>query len=110
MIYSNSDEFSIAVLFVALHTYVSLLGVFLVAMVCFSADGSYINGDLRLVGGPFNWEGRVETFRNGTWGAISDSQWSTNDANVVCKQLKHSQESGEIIYCIIFHSNFSLSI
>ena len=61
---------------------------------CFSAVGSYRDGDLRLVGGPHNWEGRVEVFWNGTWGAISDSQWSTTDANVVCKQLKHSPESG----------------
>ena len=46
------------------------------------------------MGGPRNWEGRVEVFWTGTWGAISDSQWSTTDANVVCKQLKHSPESG----------------
>ena len=59
------------------------------------ADGLYRDGDLRLVGGPHNWEGRVEVYWNRTWGAINDSQWSTNEANVVCKQLKHSQESGE---------------
>ena len=55
----------------------------------------YRNGDLRLVGGNHNWEGRVEVYWNRVWGAISDSQWSTNDANVVCRQLKHSEKSSE---------------
>ena len=27
-------------------------------------------------------------------GELSVTQWSTTDANVVCKQLKHSPESG----------------
>ncbi|CAI7997790.1 Neurotrypsin, partial [Geodia barretti] len=68
-----------------------------VGVQCQPADGSYRNGDLRLVGGPHNWEGRVEVW-NRTWGAVSDSQWSTPDANVVCKQLKHS-DSGAVIPC-----------
>ena len=59
---------------------------------------SYRDGDLRLVGGANNWEGRVEIFWNGDWGAISDSLWSTADANVVCRQLKHSPESGNYYY------------
>ena len=42
------------------------------------------------MGGPYNWEGRVEIFLSESWGAISDSSWSDDDANVVCKQLKHS--------------------
>ena len=58
------------------------------------AESSYRNGDLRLVGGPHNWEGRVEVYWNGTWGTISDLQWSTADAEVVCKQLKYSTGTG----------------
>ena len=56
------------------------------------------------MGGATNWEGRVEIFWNGDWGAISDSLWSTADANVVCRQLLHSPESGkyyEILSCSI---------
>ena len=60
------------------------------------AEGSYRDGDLRLVGGPHNWEGRVEVYWNGTWGAISDPQWSIADANVVCNQLKYSTRTGMI--------------
>ena len=49
------------------------------------------------MGGANNWEGRVEIFWNGDWGAISDSLWSTADANVVCRQLLHSPEGGNYI-------------
>ena len=60
------------------------------SLCAFSADGAYREGDLRLVGGPHNWEGRVEIYWNGTWGSISDSSWSSTDAKVVCSQLQHS--------------------
>jgi hypothetical protein len=69
-----------------------------VGVKCNTIDDNYRNGDIRLVGGPHNWEGRVEVYWNRTWGAISDNQWSTSDANVVCKQLKHS-DSGAVIPC-----------
>ena len=47
-------------------------------------------GDLRLVDGNSTSEGRVEFCTQGLWGAIAIryySDWSTNDAKVVCKQL-----------------------
>ena len=60
-----------------------------------SASGSYREGDVRLVGGAFNWEGRVEIFLSGSWGTISDSPWTNNDANVICRQLQHSSMIGK---------------
>ena len=45
------------------------------------------NGDLRLMGGTAMYEGRVEICYNETWGTICDEYWSTNAANVACKQL-----------------------
>ena len=45
------------------------------------------NGDLRLMGGSTRYEGRVELCWNETWGTICDGFWSTNDANVACRQL-----------------------
>ena len=55
-------------------------------------DSSYQEGNIRLVGGDYNWEGRVEIFYSGTWSTISDTSWTSSDATVVCRQLKHSIE------------------
>ena len=55
--------------------------------VCDIVDSSYREGDLRLVGGPYNWEGRVEVFLSGTWSTIRDTSWTNADATVVCNQL-----------------------
>ena len=64
-------------------------------LLCYTlAIGSYREGDIRLVGGLHNWEGRVELFWEGEWGAISDSQWTDTDARIVCRQLQHASESG----------------
>ena len=44
-------------------------------------------GDIRLVGGSHNREGRVEIFLSETWGTISDDGVQTAAAQVACRQL-----------------------
>ena len=61
------------------------------------AEGSYREGDIRLVEGPTDWEGRMDIFWNGTWGTIIDSQWTVSDARVVCRQLQHAAGSGMVV-------------
>ena len=52
------------------------------------------SGDIRLVGGASNLEGRVEICVNATWGTVCDFYWGNVDANVACGQLGFSR-SGE---------------
>ena len=48
------------------------------------------NGDVRLVGRSDDYEGNVQVCISGTWGYVCDTNWDSNDATVVCKQLGYS--------------------
>ena len=54
------------------------------------ADSGNETFPVHLVGGATLYEGRVEVWYNGRWGAICDNGWNLLAANVTCRQLGES--------------------
>ena len=64
-------------------------------------------GDVRLVGGSYQWEGRVEMYFAGSWGTITDSDWTSEDAQAVCRTMgyfrpgkRHGRLLAGVIVCL----------
>ena len=60
---------------------------------CFQG-GECTTGSVRLAGGNYSSQGRVEVCISEVWGTVADDFWGSVDAQVVCRQLGYS-DSGD---------------
>ncbi len=63
---------------------------------------------VRLVGGPSEYEGRVEVCNNQEWGTVCQTFWEDVDAGIACSQLGFSRfgefrSKNEICFLDRFH-------
>ncbi|XP_019849591.1 PREDICTED: deleted in malignant brain tumors 1 protein-like [Amphimedon queenslandica] len=56
---------------------------------------SCVSGDVRLVGGSAENEGRLEVCINQLWGTVCSQQWDIKDTRVACKQLGYQEFAGK---------------
>ena len=66
------------------------------------------SGEVRLVGGTSNAEGRVEICLNDEWGTVCDQMWGVIDAGVVCRQLGLNYVGMLLITVQVFKSSSDL--
>ena len=79
----------------------------------YTAGGDYKEGDIRLVGGSYSWEGRVEIYLYGEWGTISYHYTDRKDSHVVCRQLGYDTrcEIAISLYPPVYYiSHYALNI
>ena len=66
-----------------------------------NTSGNCTYGDVRLVGGSNQYEGRVEVCINDQWGTVCSDFWTGPDTSVVCKQLGYSYTGSECHICLL---------
>ena len=72
----------------------------------FVQSGPCVEGEVRLSGASYDFEGRVEVCIEGVWGTVCDDSWDDLDATVVCRQLPYALAEGKCVCgCVGVYTN-----
>ena len=69
--------------------------LFVYLFIYLSQSVTCVHGEIRLMDGSSNMEGRVEVCLSGVWGTVCSNGWTAVDANVACRQLGYSGSGKE---------------
>ena len=61
-------------------------------MISISVPVNCTSGDIQLVNGSSDGEGRVEVCYQGVWTTVDGHSWDYNDARVLCRQLGYDDK------------------
>ena len=73
-------------------------------------DAECVEGNVQIVGGVNETEGRVEVCLGGSWGGVCFNSWTYEDARVVCKQLGYPYTGMAIISLQLILIDVSVNI
>lgn len=65
---------------------------------------------VRLRGGEYPHEGRVEVYYDGQWGTVCDDHWGFREATVICRMLNYSSAVYAVRYAYFGAGNSSYPI
>ena len=99
----NRMDLSHALVAMQLESFVETVSQLIVYSIrlCFFMIIDCSSSDIRLVGGPSQYEGAVQVCYYNTWGLVSSNGWSDREALVVCHQLSYNVTSMDYLHLLI---------